>query len=270
MDGFIEIRIKETRAADTSAVIFALYAASTSTELTKAEIQDGIVMHTAIKVCRLYQNDHDEVWSTLAGLIKELEQLGVEFDITEDGVPITLEALQRMPEERAREKENFAMMTDLQSGDPCIETLCWFKTYYANDNTGFCGELEQLVQRKALRDPATVEWIKQELGMSRYAQALSTVRQTRVRKVILFFRSGCKKCRKFAGRLKSIKANLHPITVELLDADDLANVELIGQYGQVNLHPGVTVLGDENYVLANTNVVGHSEDDLVRMIERIG
>ena len=114
------------RVISTPNPVAAIKAIRAATALSMNEIKRAIAKQAPLPIAKLYGLDHGESEQIAHLLFDELESAGIEFDIILDGEVESREyfttAMQRWRDIGIHTE----MMSDLESGEPCIETLEWF------------------------------------------------------------------------------------------------------------------------------------------------
>ena len=143
--------------------VAAIKSIRTATGLSMSEIKAAIADQTPITVAKLYRVDHDENEQIANSLFDELETSQIDFDIILDGHVEPREyftnAMQRWREIGVHTE----MMSDLESGEPCIETLEWLRSSGTEDV--FRKTLQQIINADGYNvDAETLEWAKRQMN----------------------------------------------------------------------------------------------------------
>jgi len=157
----LEIRIKAVLDAVTTVKV--IKAMRVATGLSIVEIKRALVDRTPLTVAYLYGINHHESEQTVNSLFDALETSRIEFEIILDGdIESRLDfnnAMQRWHDIGFQT----AMMSDLESGTPCIETLEWLRS------TGSVDLFQQTIRNimdadNSNMDVETLDWIKHQLN----------------------------------------------------------------------------------------------------------
>ena len=132
------------------------------TRLSIADIKTAFTDRTPIKIANLYGIGHDENEQIAIKLFDELDNAGVGFEIILNG---HMESRQYFHNSMSRWRQigvHTRMMSDLESGDPCIETLEWLRSNGGQDV--FLQTLRQIINGEGYNvDNQTLDWAKREL-----------------------------------------------------------------------------------------------------------
>lgn len=82
---------------------------------------------------RPHHNQYDQFIERVTELLDELEAGGVSYQVEIDGSLKTPQYLRNVFKQRHEIGEQTKRMTDLESGEPCIETLEWLKREHPSD-----------------------------------------------------------------------------------------------------------------------------------------
>lgn len=141
------------------AVIKQFRVASTA---TISEIREALKGRTPIPLSFIFGLDHEENERTILTLLRNLDALESIYEIIVDGKPESRQyfsnILQRWRDIRVQTK----MMTNLEIGEPDVETLEWLR----RESTGdvFRATLEQVIRGDGFNaDTETLAWAKQQL-----------------------------------------------------------------------------------------------------------
>lgn len=127
-----------------------------------SELRNALIEHTPIAVARICGLDHDEVERQLLTFLSELDDLGAEYEIIIDGTQESREYLNNILQRWRDIGIETGMFMDLESGEPCIETLEWLKRTSPPDD--FRMTLEQIVAGDGYDvDAETLAWVRQQL-----------------------------------------------------------------------------------------------------------
>lgn len=156
-DGLLQLRL--TQVTSIADVVKALRA---FTELSVSQITQGVRGQAPLPVARLYQLDHDSVADRALKLIATLEAAGVNLEILLDGRVLPYQHLLNLLESRQETSRQIEMESDLESGEPCIETLEQLKQ---GSRSAFLATLRQIERGEGYQvDEETMLWVKRELG----------------------------------------------------------------------------------------------------------
>ena len=145
-------------AANTVAIIKSLRSA---TDLALSESRDALAHEKPIAVATLFGNDHDEVESRLLTLLGELDATETDFRILVDGESESRQYLDNILQSWRETGAEVQMMTDLELGEPDIETLPWLQR---GSPDVFLATLQQIVDGNGYRvDEEILAWAKQQL-----------------------------------------------------------------------------------------------------------
>ena len=157
-DSSLAIRI--TNAPNQVAAIKSVRAA---TGLLMTDIRTALTDQTPLTIANLYGIDHDENEQAAIALFDELDNAGVEFELILDG---ELESRQYFHNAMDRWHEigvHTEMMSDLESGEPCIETLEWLRSTGTTDV--FQQIIRQIINAEGYNvDAETLNWAKRQLN----------------------------------------------------------------------------------------------------------
>lgn len=156
--GIIEIRFMGA-----SNTVAAVKAFRHATNLTIADIRESFARNTPIVAAQLYGRDHEETERRLLALLHELDDLSAEYDIIVDGNTESREYLQNILQSWRDVHLETQMMTNLENGEPDIETLEWLQRESPADV--FRITLEQIISDCSYTvDAETMAWVKHQLG----------------------------------------------------------------------------------------------------------
>ncbi len=154
----IEIRVKSA-----SNTVDAIKAFRHATNASIADIRDSFARNTPIVAARLYGRDHKETEQRLLTLLHELDKLSAEYDIIVDGNTESREYLHNILQRRRDVVVETQMMTNLEIGEPDIETLEWLQR--ESPAHVFRITLEQIISDGSYHtDAQTLAWVKHKLG----------------------------------------------------------------------------------------------------------
>lgn len=155
--GMVQVRVTKTVAS--TAVIKAFREA---TDLTLAEIREALVRMIPITAAELYGRDHDETRRRLQELLDTLDHLETEYELLIDGEPESRDYLNNILQRWNEIGIETGMMTDLEIGEPNIDTLQWLQRQAPVEI--FRDTLEQIVQGGQYNvDSETLDWVKHHL-----------------------------------------------------------------------------------------------------------
>ena len=100
-----------------------LLAIRAATGLSMCEIKTALAEQTPVRVTKLYGPDHDQNEQIAIAVFDELETAGVEFEIILDGAVEPREYFTNAMQRWRDIGVHTEMMSDLESGEPCIDTL---------------------------------------------------------------------------------------------------------------------------------------------------
>ncbi len=134
-----------------------------ATGLSMGEIKTALADQTALRVATLYGIDHDEKERTANLLFDELHNAGVEFEVILNGDVESRQYFINAMERRREVGVQTEMMSDLESGKPCVETL---------DGCGrlarrlsFSRRIRQIINADGYNvDAETLDWAKRQLN----------------------------------------------------------------------------------------------------------
>jgi hypothetical protein len=157
-DGLIEIRV--VKAVDT---ISAIKAIRETTPHSLSEIRNAISSQTALTIARFYGTDHDDAERSTTALLNKLDLAHVDYEIIIDGDVETREYFDNTLAHWREIVVHTEHVSDLESGEPCIETLEWLKTDAPVDV--FRQTLQQIANKDGYNvDDATLEWVNRHLS----------------------------------------------------------------------------------------------------------
>jgi hypothetical protein len=153
----VAIRILD--AAGGSEVLKALRAV---TNESFSQLRNSLTQRTPIPLGHIFSRDHDEVESRLLTLLQSLEELDAEYEIILDGQPEPREYLTNQLQQWRETGIETQMMTDLELGEPDMETLEWLKRESPRDV--YRQTLEQIARGDGYNvAPKTLAWVKDQL-----------------------------------------------------------------------------------------------------------
>jgi hypothetical protein len=156
--GVLEIRFIHTM--NVAQVVKAIRVA---TGLPIVEIRDGVTRGTSLQVCRRFACGQEESTAGAFALIDELARIGARFEIFVGGHIRTRQFLENTADRDRQNRAETEIEMDLESGEPCIETLEYLKRHWPPDI--FRKTLECIVRGDGFSvDAETLQWTKQELG----------------------------------------------------------------------------------------------------------
>ena len=156
--GVLEIRFIHT--ANIAQVVKAIRVA---TGLPIVEIRDGVTRGTPLQVCRRFACGQEESTKSAFALIDELIRVGASVEVFFDGHIRTRQFLENIAERDRQIRAETEISMDLESGEPCIETLEYIKREWPRDV--FLQTLESIVRRDGFSvDAETLDWAKRQLG----------------------------------------------------------------------------------------------------------
>jgi len=133
--------------------------------------------HTGKPISELYQaianrqpfldetplhNQYSEFIERVTELLDDLEAEGIRYLVEVDGVPESPEYLRNVFQQWHDIGEHTRRMADLESGEPCIETLEWLKR--ESPAEVFQQTIKQISERDGYAcDEETVAWVRREL-----------------------------------------------------------------------------------------------------------
>jgi hypothetical protein len=110
-----------------------------------------------------HHNEYSEFIGNLTHLLDELEANGKRYVVEMDGIRESPEYLRNTFQRWCDIGVESRMMADLESGEPCIDTLEWLKRESTPDV--FFGTLRQIVDQDGFEcDQKTIEWARKELS----------------------------------------------------------------------------------------------------------
>ena len=155
-DGILEIRVTHSPNVPSVMKVFRKH-----TSHSLAEIRNAINEQTPLVVARLYRTDHDEAEQRSLALLNELDAMSVRFEIILDGAVESLEYLQNVLVRWRDIVLQTEMMSDLESGEPCVETLQQLKRESSTD--AYRQTLQQILNRDGYNvDSETLQWVQRE------------------------------------------------------------------------------------------------------------
>jgi len=110
------------------------------------------------------QNDYEEFATSVVALLDNLEAEDIQYLVEVDGSPESLQHLRNIFQQGHEIDEQTRHEMDLESGEPCIETLEWLKR--ESPHNVFCQTLKQIVKGRGYKvDAETLAWAKRELDI---------------------------------------------------------------------------------------------------------
>ncbi|QDV87863.1 hypothetical protein TBK1r_68950 [Stieleria magnilauensis] len=130
---------------------------------TVSDIRKALSRQTAIPVGSVFGLDHDEIEQSILAVLRQLDGLGSTYEIIVDGKPESRQYFNNILQ-RSRDIElQTQMMTNLEIGEPDIETLEWLQRESPGDV--FRDTLEQVIRGDGYYvDTETLAWAKHQLG----------------------------------------------------------------------------------------------------------
>ncbi len=129
---------------------------------TVSDIREALTRQTAIPLGSVFGLDHDEIEQTILALLRQLDELGSTYDIIVDGKPESRNYFNNILKRWRDIGLQTQMMTNLEIGEPDIETLEWLKRESPGDV--FRDTLEQVVRGDGYTvDTQTLAWAKCQL-----------------------------------------------------------------------------------------------------------
>jgi hypothetical protein len=132
-------------------------------DLPMGEIRQSLSEGTEIHIGLLFALDHDEFTSRLSQFLNQLEEVEVKYELLVDGEPESRVYLYNIIERWHEIGIETQITTDLELGEPDIETLKKMKERWSAEV--FRATLEQIARRDGYEvDEETLNWVKSELG----------------------------------------------------------------------------------------------------------
>lgn len=158
LDGIVGIRPVNAPSLTSAIKVF-----RAATALSFSEIKNAVQTRRWVTVARLFDNSHDESERSLIQLLDGLEDAEVEYEILLDGEVESREHLENALTQWRDIQLRTERMADLESGEPCIETLEWLKRDAPTDV--FRQTLQQIADGDGYDVEAeTLEWVSAELA----------------------------------------------------------------------------------------------------------
>ena len=143
--------------------VVAIKSIRAATGLSMGDIKTALADRTTLPIAKLRGLDHDENEQSANTLFDQLENASVEFEIILDG---ELESRQHFANAMTRWREigiYTEMMSDLESGEPCIETLEWLRSTGTTDV--FQQTIRQIISADGYNvDDETLDWAKRQVN----------------------------------------------------------------------------------------------------------
>lgn len=156
-NGLLAIRVKNSPNQ-----IAAIKIIREATQLSLVEIKTALAEQSPFFVASLFGLDHDEKESTVRTLFEQLDKAGVDIDIILNG---DVESRQNIDNVLNRWREigiHTEIMSDLESGEPCIGTLEWLQSNAPQDV--FRQTIRQIINHEGYNvDPETLNWAKDQI-----------------------------------------------------------------------------------------------------------
>ncbi|MBL8871946.1 MAG: hypothetical protein JNK90_19380 [Planctomycetaceae bacterium] len=132
---------------------------------TVSEIREAITRQTAIPLGSVFGLDHDEIEQSILALLRQLDELGSTYEIIVDGQPESLEYFNNILQRWRDIGLQTQMMTNLEIGEPDIETLEWLQRESPGDV--FRDTLKQVIGGDGYNvDTQTLAWAKRQLRIA--------------------------------------------------------------------------------------------------------
>lgn len=153
------LAIRVTSTPDPIAVIKSLRAA---TGLSLHDIKTAVADGVPVAIARMFGLDHDEKQRLAIALFDDLDRTGATFEIHFEGIAASREYFLNVMQHWRDICDETRAMTDLEIGEPNIQTLEWLKAHGSPEV--FRDTLRLVVNSEDyLVDAKTLEWAKREL-----------------------------------------------------------------------------------------------------------
>ena len=158
MSQHIELTLAET---DAAASIIQLLRRHTTK--TISDLRESIQSRRPFIDESPHHNDYDAFISRIMPLLDELDAKDIEYSVRIDGRDEPSVYLRNVFQRWKEISEETKYLTDLEIGEPCIETLEWLKA--TSPKSVFRSTIEQVVNGDGFDcDAATKEWAKRQLS----------------------------------------------------------------------------------------------------------
>ncbi|WP_372726192.1 hypothetical protein [Novipirellula sp.] len=130
---------------------------------TVSGIREALTRQTPISLGSVFALDHDEIEQTILALLSQLDELGSTYEIIVDGKPESRQYFSNILQRWREIGLQTQMMTNLEIGEPDIETLEWLQRESPGDV--FRDTLEQVIRGDGYNvNTETLAWAKHQLG----------------------------------------------------------------------------------------------------------